>query len=125
MRVATFTFIIISAILMIETLAISDSMKEYLEMYEDFALATVWKNMVYMSWYSYLGSFVCDTYATYLFGFLGTTLNITEDTVKATIDGPTLCMKGFELMYRTVWYTNGAKVFYFGETSGLSYTPTG
>ena len=125
MRVATFTFMIISAVLMIETLAISDSMKDYLEMYEDFALATIWKNMVYMTWYNYLGSFVCDTYATYLFGFLESTLNITEATVKATIDGPTLCKTGFDLMYRTVWYTNGAKVFYFGETSSLSYTPTG
>ena len=51
MRVATFTFMIISAVLMIETLAISDTMKDYLEKYEDFALATIWKNMVYMTWY--------------------------------------------------------------------------
>ena len=70
MRVATFTFMIISAVLMIETLAISDSMKDYLEMYEDFALATIWKNMVYMTWYEAVGTFVCNTYATYLFGFL-------------------------------------------------------
>ena len=126
MRVATFTLIIISAVLMIESLAISDSMKDYLEMYEDFALATVWKNMVYMTWYQYLASFVCDTYATYLVGFLQSTLNVTEDTVKATIDAPTLCTTGFELMYRTVWYSKGVKVFYFGaENTELAYTPTG
>ena len=126
MRVATFTFLIISAVLMIETLAISDSMKEYLEMYEDFALATVWKNMVYMTWYKYVASFVCDTYSTYLVGFLQSTLGVTEATVSSTIDGPKLCMDGFELMYRTVWYTKGAKVYYFGsEGTELSYTPTG
>ena len=100
-------------------------MKNFLEMYEDFALATMWKNMVYYTWYKYLGSFVCDTYATYLFGFLQSTLNVSEDTVKATIDGPTLCMKGFDLMFRTVWYTKGAKVFYFGTESELAYTPSG
>ena len=92
MRVATFTFLIISAVLMIETLAISDAMNDYLEMYEDFALATVWKNMVYMTWYKYVASFICDSYATYLVGFLQSTLNVTEATVSSTIDGPTLCM---------------------------------
>ena len=56
---------------------------------------------------------------------LGSTLSITEDQVKAAIDGPTLCNKGFDLMYRTVWYTKGAKVFYFGETAELAYTPSG
>ena len=125
MRVATFSFIIISAILMIETLAISDSLNSLLEQYEDFALATVWKNMVYMTWYKYVASWVCDNYSTYLFGFLESTLSITEATVAATIDGPTLCMKGFDLMFRTVWYTKGAKVFYFGTESELAYTPSG
>merc|ERR1719510_1171541 len=125
MRVATFTFLIISAVLMIETLAISDAMNDYLEMYEDFALATIWKNMVYMTWYKYVASWVCDNYSTYLFGFLESTLSITEATVAATIDGPTLCMTGFELMYRTVWYTKGDKVFYFGTESSLAYTPSG
>ena len=81
--------------------------------------------MVYMTWYKYVASYVCDTYSTYLFGFLESKLSITEATVAAAIDAPTICMTGFELMYRTVWYTKGDKVYYFGDTDSLSYTPTG
>ena len=126
MRVATFTLIIISAVLMIETLAISDSMNDLLEMYEDFALATVWKNMVYMTWYKYVADYVCANYSTYLFSFLESTLKVTEATAAAAIDETTLCTTGFELMYRTVWYSKGVKVFYFGaEDTELAYTPTG
>ena len=125
MRVGTFCFIIVSWLLVLDVMAIGSGLNSFLEFYEDFALATMWKNMIYYTWYKYLGSFVCDSYSTYLFGFLQSTLGVTEDTVKATIDGPTLCMKGFDLMYRTVWYTKGAKVFYFGSESSLAYTPTG
>ena len=101
--------------------ALSDSMVNYLKMYDSMALNDIWRVMTYYTYYKYIASYVCNsTYANYLADAAGL---FSADDVDSAYDVPTLCMEGFNTVYKAVWYRYDNRVYTYGDDDMYNYTP--
>ena len=103
--------------------ALSESQKNLLKKYDDMAIYNIWRFMMYHAFYKYLPSFICgnETYANGLATAAESSGLFTAADVASTLDIKAVCMDGFEMMYKAVWYRLDNKKFTYGDNDMFNY----